>query len=91
MGVLSVKYNHKTLMVIGLLLISISAIGCWLSPSFLFILLAFPLKEIGASMVRPMSFSLVGSLLLKEKRYDIYDDIWSCSTHFLYSYEINII
>lgn len=67
-GVLSVKYNHKSLTIFGLLMISLSAIGCWIAPSFVFILLAYPLAEIGISMVRPMSFSLVGSLLPKEKR-----------------------
>jgi predicted MFS family arabinose efflux permease len=68
MGVLSVRYNHKSLTIFGLLMIAISALGCWIAPSFLFILLVYPLSEIGNSTVRPMSFSLVGSLLPKEKR-----------------------
>jgi predicted MFS family arabinose efflux permease len=68
LGVLSVKYNHKTLLVTGLLLVAVSALGCWVSPSFLFISLAYPLSEIGTYMVRPMSFSLVGALLPREKR-----------------------
>jgi predicted MFS family arabinose efflux permease len=68
LGALSVKYNHKTLLVTGLLLVAVSALGCWVSPSFLFISLAYPLSEIGTYMVRPMSFSLVGALLPREKR-----------------------
>lgn len=68
LGILSVKYNHKTLLIIGLLLVALSAMGCWLSPSFLIILLAYPLSNIGNSMVGPMSFSLVGTLLPQEKR-----------------------
>ncbi len=68
MGVLSVRYNHKTLLVSGMILIALSAIGCWMSPSFLFILLAYPLTEIGMSMTRPMTFSLVGQHLPREER-----------------------
>ena len=37
MGVISIKYKPKTLVMFGLLLIAISAIGCCLTPSFLFL------------------------------------------------------
>jgi predicted MFS family arabinose efflux permease len=68
LGILSFKYNNKNLLITGLALIAISALGCWISPNFTVILLAYPLTEIGISMVGPMSFSLVGSLLPKEQR-----------------------
>lgn len=71
MGILSIKYKHRTLLLSGLIFILISAIGCWISSSFLFMLLAFPLNGIGAVMVSPMTISLVGDYIPKEKRASV--------------------
>jgi predicted MFS family arabinose efflux permease len=68
MGAISVKFKHKTLLIWGLLLIAISAVGCWITPSFPFLLLVFPLAGIGTAMVQPMTNSLVGEYLPREKR-----------------------
>jgi len=68
MGAMSVKFKHKTLLIWGLLLIAISAMGCFMTPSFSLLLLVFPLAGIGTAMVQPMTNSLVGEHLPREKR-----------------------
>jgi len=68
MGAISVKFKHKTLLISGILLIAISAVGCWITPNFLFLLLVFPLAGIGTAMVQPMTNALVGEHLPREKR-----------------------
>ncbi len=68
MGILSVRYKHKTLLLIGLIFYSISAIGCFLAPDYVSMMLAYSLSGIGLAMVSPMSFALVGELLPLEKR-----------------------
>jgi MFS family permease len=68
MGAISVKFKHKTLLIWGILIIAISAVGCWITPSFSFLLLVFPLAGIGTAMVQPMTNSLVGEHLPREKR-----------------------
>jgi predicted MFS family arabinose efflux permease len=68
MGVISVKFKHKTLLLIGVVIIAISALGCYITPNFTFLLLVFPLAGIGTAMVAPMTNSLVGEHLTREKR-----------------------
>jgi predicted MFS family arabinose efflux permease len=68
MGILSIKYKHKTLLVTGTLLMALSSLGCYISPNFSSMLLAYSLTGIGMAMIGPMSMSLVGEHLPKEKR-----------------------
>lgn len=68
MGVLSVRYSHKKLLLTGLVFYAISALGCFLSPNFNGMMLTYSLSGIGLAMVSPMAFSLVGELLPLEKR-----------------------
>jgi len=68
MGVLSVRFNHRLLLLTGLLLMSISALGCGLAPSFAIMLVSYSMQGVGASMMSPMSFALVGEHFPQEKR-----------------------
>jgi len=68
MGAISVKFKHKTLLLTGVVIIAISALGCYITPNFTFLLLVFPLAGIGTAMVAPMTNSLVGEHLTREKR-----------------------
>lgn len=68
MGAISVKFKHKTLLLAGIVSIAISALGCYITPNFTFLLLVFPLAGIGRAMVGPMTNSLVGEHLPREKR-----------------------
>ena len=42
-GGLSVKVRHKSLLVVGLVFLTISSVGCFLSPNFIVLLLVFSL------------------------------------------------
>jgi len=63
----SVKYNHKTLLQVGLLAYSASAIGCYLAPTFSIMVAAFSLSGIGYALATTMTFTLTG-LFPQEKR-----------------------
>jgi DHA1 family inner membrane transport protein len=68
MAGLSVKYRYKSLMQIGLVIIAISALGCYFAPSYLTMLIVFSLCGIGTSMVNPMTRSLVGEYFPPNKQ-----------------------
>jgi predicted MFS family arabinose efflux permease len=68
MGILSVRFKHKPLLLIGLLLISISALGCLLAPDFTVMLVSYSLSGLGWAMVSPMSVTLIGEHFPLEKR-----------------------
>ena len=68
MGVLSVRYSHKKLLLGGLIFYAISALGCYMANSFNSMMLTYSLSGIGLAMVSPMAFALVGELLPLEKR-----------------------
>ena len=67
-SILSVKYNHKTLLQIGLLMYIFSAIGCYLSPSFNIMIASFSLTGIGFALTTTMAFTLTAELFSLEKR-----------------------
>jgi len=68
MGILSVKYSHRKLILLGLLSYNISTLGCGLSPNYTIMLLLFSLTGIGSAMVLPMSTTIVTDLYSPEKR-----------------------
>jgi len=68
MGVWSVKYNHKSLLLIGIAFLSISALGCAVSFTFTMLLVAFSLSGLGLNMIEPMLFTLVAKYLPIERR-----------------------
>jgi predicted MFS family arabinose efflux permease len=68
MGVLSVRYSHKKLLLAGLIFYAISALGCFLSYNFSGMVLMYSMSGIGLAMASPMAFALVGELLPLDKR-----------------------
>lgn len=68
MGFLSVRFKHKPLLLLGLLCMSISALGCFLAPDFTTILMSYALSGVGLAMVLPMTITLVGEHFSLEKR-----------------------
>ena len=68
MGVLTIRYRLKTLLLAGLTLAVVSAIGVFLSPSLSILFLLYSLNGISWSMIYPMSTALVGELIPLEKR-----------------------
>jgi predicted MFS family arabinose efflux permease len=67
MGGLSVRYRHKSLILVGLVCLSIASIGCFITPNFILLLLMFALIGISMAMVQPMSRALIGSLFSVEE------------------------
>jgi len=68
MGLLSVRFEHKSLLLMGLLFIGISALGCLLAPDFNVMLASYSLSGIGWAMVSPMTVALIGDNLSVKKR-----------------------
>jgi len=68
MGALSVRFRHKSLLMIGLLSIFISALGCFLALDLNSEFISYSLSGMGWAMVVPMTITLVGEHLPLEKR-----------------------
>lgn len=60
MGAWSVRFNHKSLLLMGILVTSLAAVGCFLALNFPMLLIFFALSGMGLAMVEPMVFALVG-------------------------------
>jgi predicted MFS family arabinose efflux permease len=67
-GVLSIKFRHKTLLLLGLLTYAVSAICCSVSPSFLAITLAYSMIGLASAVVTPMITTLIGEHLSVAQR-----------------------
>jgi len=67
-AVLSNRYNHKTILIVGLSCEVIASIGGFLSPTLDFINAAFFLEGVGSVMVAAMAYSLIGDYYPPEKR-----------------------
>ena len=68
MGILSIRFKHRSLLITGLTFYSVSALCCSLSPTFTALLLSYSLTGIGRAMVNPMAGALVGERLPYERR-----------------------
>jgi len=68
MGALSVRFNHKSLLMIGLLFLSISALGSGLASNFGMMLVLYSITGLGVAMATPMGLTLVGEHFPLEKR-----------------------
>lgn len=68
MGFLSVRFKPKPLLVMGLLLLVGSALGCSFAPSYIAMLLFYSLSGMGVAMVNPMAQTLVGEHIPLEER-----------------------
>jgi len=67
-GFLSVKVNHKKLMLLGVLFIVVGTVGCFLSPSLLYMGIFYPFDGAGTIIVSAMAFTLIGESLPLERR-----------------------
>jgi DHA1 family inner membrane transport protein len=68
MGILSLRFKHKSLLLIGLLFIVISALGCLVTTDFNGMLVSYSLSGLGWAMVSPMCVTLIGEHFSPEKR-----------------------
>ena len=68
MGILTLRYNSKPLLLTGIIFYFISAVGCFLSPNFTSMLVFYSLSGIGGAMVFPMMGTIIGETLRSEER-----------------------
>jgi len=68
MGILSLRFKHKSLLLTGLLFISISALGCLVASDFNWMLVSYSLSGLGWAMVSPMCVTMIGEHFPLEKR-----------------------
>lgn len=71
MGILSVRFKHKSLLTIGLLILSVAILGCGLASNFILLLIFYPLLGLGGSMVMPMTTTLTAKHLPLKKRASV--------------------
>jgi len=72
MGMLSTRFSHKSLLLLGLTAISVSSIGCFLAFNFSMLFLMFSLSGLGMAVIEPVLFALVGKQYqLKQRSYAI--------------------
>ncbi len=68
MGVLSVRFRHKSLLAVGLACVGASAFGCFLASDFSLMLVSYSLSGVATAMVFPMVTTLVGDYLPLHRR-----------------------
>jgi predicted MFS family arabinose efflux permease len=68
MSILSVRYRHKTLLLIGFAFFTISALGCYLAVDYNIMLIAYALTGIGGSMINPMQSTITAEHYRLEQR-----------------------
>ena len=68
MGIISMRYNHKTLLMVGLVLYVITAAACYLVNSFGILLVVFAASGVATAIVISMPNALIGELLPVNKR-----------------------
>jgi predicted MFS family arabinose efflux permease len=73
MGVLSIRFSHRFLILTGILSYSISAVGCYFAWDFNSILIFYSLNGLALAMVVPMTETLIGDNLSLEKRASAVD------------------
>jgi predicted MFS family arabinose efflux permease len=70
-SIFTLKYNHKLLLQIGLIAYCVSAIGCYLAPTFVTMVASFSLTGIGYALTTTMALTLTAELFPVEKRGEI--------------------
>jgi predicted MFS family arabinose efflux permease len=67
-GILSVRFRHKSLLWYGLFCILVSALGCAFSQNYLMMLLFYPLTGFGMSLTGAMAMTLIAEYFSIEGR-----------------------
>ncbi len=63
----SVRYHHKSLLLVGLVIFGISAVGCFFAYNFIMLLIFYAIVGVGYSIIEPMLYTLVADHLPSEK------------------------
>jgi DHA1 family inner membrane transport protein len=68
LGALSIKFSSRSLLLTGLLLLNLSAIGCSIAWNFTSMLFLYSLSGMGISIINPMINTLIGNHFSQEER-----------------------
>ena len=68
LGAISVRFNHKKLLVLGTSCVAVGALGCFLAPNFLFLQIFYAIEGIGSMIASVMAMVLVGEMLSLSQR-----------------------
>jgi predicted MFS family arabinose efflux permease len=68
LGILSVRYDYKKILVSGLVIAILAAAGCCVAPSFLTLVALFSLGGIAGTLIVPITTALIGVHIPSEKR-----------------------
>jgi predicted MFS family arabinose efflux permease len=68
MGGLSIQFKHKSLYLVGLVFLCLSALSSYLAPTFIVLLLAFAVYGISRGIVRPIGQALIGRFFSLHQR-----------------------
>jgi predicted MFS family arabinose efflux permease len=68
LAALSIKYKPRTLLLTGIVLITVSSLGCSFAYNYASLLLFYSLSGLGAAMVTPMIMTIIGEKITEEKR-----------------------
>ena len=71
LAALSIKYKPRTLLLTGIALITVAALGCSFSFNYTSMLLFYSLSGLGGAMVTPMIMTVIGEKIPEEKRSGI--------------------
>ncbi len=83
LAALSIKYKPRTLLLTGITLTTISALGCSFAPNYISMLIFYSLGGLGASMVTPMILTIIGDKIPEEKQSGTIGIIMGVSTPLL--------
>jgi MFS family permease len=79
LGALSIRFNHKKLLVLGTFCITLAALGCFLAPNFFFLQIFYAIEGIGTIVANTMAIVLVGEILVLSERPKAIGWLWSGS------------
>jgi predicted MFS family arabinose efflux permease len=68
LAALSIKYPPRRLLLAGISLITISALGCSCAPNYVSMLFLYSLSGLGTAMVTPMIMTIIGEKIEEEKQ-----------------------
>jgi len=68
LAALSIKYPPRYMLLTGITLITISAIGCSYAPNYVSMLVLYSLSGLGAAMVTPMIMTIIGDKVAEDKQ-----------------------
>lgn len=61
MGVVSIRFSHKSLLMLGFVFMMIASMGCFVSSNFVTVVLCYSMVSLGGVMALPMTSTLVAS------------------------------